>query len=88
MRGDVSLLFLLVLVPRRPSGCDHVWCLSASQLSSQLSVLKLEGKLGMLVSLGDGKFKNGAANLNVELDFQKQFFYISFAWCLESLPPS
>lgn len=71
VKGDVSLLFLLVLVPRRPSECDRIWYLSASQLSSSLSFLKLEGKLGMLVLFRDRMFKNGTANLNLELDFQK-----------------
>lgn len=40
-----------------------IWCLSASQLSFQLSVLKLGGKLGMLVLLNDRIPKNGTANL-------------------------
>lgn len=57
-----------------------IWCLSASQLSSQLSVLKLEGKLGVLALLRDRMVKNGTGNLNVQLDFQKQFSYISFAF--------
>lgn len=41
-----------------------IWCLSASQLSFRLSVVKLGGgELGMLVLLSHRMSKNGTANL-------------------------
>lgn len=53
----------LILVAGKPSECYHLGYLSASQLSSQLSALKLEGTLGMLVFFKERMFKNGTANL-------------------------
>lgn len=40
-----------------------VWPLNANQLSSQLPIPKLEGKLGMLILLRDRMSTNGTANI-------------------------